>query len=89
VSNRDGVGARVTLAAGGRERTAARFGGGSYQSAADPRLHIGLGAARRVEALEVRWPSGRVDRYGRLAADTGYLLREGEPVPRPLKCWTR
>ena len=44
-SNRDAVGARVTVAAGGRRQVAQRFGGGSYQSAGDPRLHFGLGSA--------------------------------------------
>ena len=44
-SNRDAVGARLTVVAGGRRQVAWRFGGGSYQSASDPRLHIGLGDA--------------------------------------------
>src|SRR5262249_14081170 len=83
-SNRDAVGARVTVIAGGRRQVAWRFGGGSYQSASDPRLHFGLGDTDRIEAIEVSWPSGRVDRFGPLAADAGYLLREGQPEPRPL-----
>ena len=83
-SNRDAVGARVTVHAGGRRQVAWRYGGGSYQSASDPRLHFGLGEAARVESIEVKWPSGRVDRYGPLAADTGYLLREGQAGALPL-----
>jgi hypothetical protein len=83
-SNRDGVGAQVTVTAGGRNQVAARFGGGSYLSASDPRLHFGLGAARRADRVEVRWPSGRRDTYEGLAAGAGYRLREGDPVPRPL-----
>jgi tetratricopeptide (TPR) repeat protein len=83
-SNRDGVGARVAIVAGGRRQAAWRFGGGSYQSASDPRLHFGLGAAGRVESVEVSWPSGRVDRFGPLEADAAYLLREGRPDPIPL-----
>jgi thioredoxin-like negative regulator of GroEL len=86
-SPRDGVGARVTLESGGRTQVAVRLGGGSYQSAGDPRLHFGLGTSRRIDRLEVRWPSGRVDRYHGLAGDTGYLLREGSPEPRPLPGW--
>jgi thioredoxin-like negative regulator of GroEL len=82
-SNRDAVGARVTVIAGGRRRVVWRFGGGSYQSAADPRLHIGLGDANRIEQLEVAWPSGRLDRFGPLAADGGLHIREGS-VPKPL-----
>ncbi len=88
-SNRDGVGARVTLTAGGRRQVAQRVGGASYQSANDPRLHFGLGMSDRVESLEVRWPSGKVDHYKDLPAGTGYLLREGDPKPRPLPGFTR
>jgi hypothetical protein len=83
-SNRDGVGAQLTMAAGGRRQVAQRRGGGSYQSANDPRIHFGLGDAARVELVEVRWPSGQVDRNLDLAVGTGYLLREGEAKPRRL-----
>ena len=84
-SNRDAVGARVVVRAGGRRQGAQRVGGGSYQSANDPRLHFGLDKIGRIDEVEVRWPSGRVDHHRDLAADTGYLLREGETLPRPLK----
>jgi hypothetical protein len=83
-SNRDGVAARVTLEAGGRRQVAQRFGGGSYLSAGDPRLHFGLGTADRVDSVEVRWPSGCIDAYRGLSVDRGYLLVESVPEPRPL-----
>jgi hypothetical protein len=76
-SNRDAVGARVTVLAGKRRQVRWRFGGGSYQSASDPRLHFGLGDATVVDALDVTWSSGRVDHFGPLAADAGYQIREG------------
>src|SRR3954468_13886709 len=57
-SNRDGVGALVRVTAPRREHVRGRGGGTSYLSASDPRLLFGLGAAARVERLEVRWPSG-------------------------------
>jgi len=80
-SNRDGVGARVTIACGGRRLMAERTGGGSYQSASDPRLHFGLGTFRQIESVEVRWPSGQVDHHEGLIADREYRLREGaKPV---------
>jgi len=88
-SNRDAVGARVTVVASSRRQVAWRFGGGSYQSASDQRLHFGLGDADRVEAVEVAWPSGRVDRFGPLAADAGYLVREGGAEPTPLAGFPR
>jgi hypothetical protein len=84
-SNRDGVGARVAIEAGGRRWVSQRFGGGSYQSAGDPRLHFGLGAATRIDRLEVRWPSGRVDRHEGLAVDRRYRLREGDAEPKPVR----
>ncbi len=89
VANRDALGAKVAVLAGGRRRVAWRVGGGSYQSAADPRIHFGLGNADRIEAVEVTWPSGRVDRYRGLRVDTGYLLCEGEDRPKPLEGYPR
>ncbi len=82
-SNRDGVGARLAVSAGGRIRVAARLGGGSYQSAGDGRIHLGLGSFDRVEFVEIRWPSGRVDRHRDLAVDTNHVLREGDTSLKP------
>ena len=67
----------MTVTSGGRLQVARRVGGGSFQSAADPRLHFGLGPSDHVASVEVRWPSGRVDRYQDLKADAGYQLKEG------------
>ena len=75
-SNRDGVGARVEVVAGGRRQSAWRVGGGSYQSAGDPRLHVGVGDAV-IESVKVYWPSGSVDAHPGLTAGRGYRLREG------------
>ena len=75
--NRDAVGARVTVTAGGRSRTKVRAGGTSYLSASDPRLLFGLGEAPGVEQVEVRWPGGRVERFGALAARRYVTLKEG------------
>ena len=59
-SNRDAVGARVVVIAEGRsDGRAWRFGGGSYQSAGDPRLHFGLGWPERVPSGS-RSPGRRV-----------------------------
>jgi hypothetical protein len=95
-TNRDAIGSLVTVRRGGSTWVQARYGGGSYQSSGDPRLHFGLGlgkdeaeAASRTVEVEVRWPSGRVDRYHNLGADRGYLLQEGEASPRPLAGFSR
>jgi hypothetical protein len=84
-SNRDAVGARVTVAVASRRQVAWRIGGGSYQSSGDPRLHFGLGPSRRVESVVVHWPSGWVDRYRDLKADTSYLLRERQTRPELIR----
>jgi tetratricopeptide (TPR) repeat protein len=89
ISNRDAVGAIVTIRAGGVAQTRQRLGGGSYQSASDGRIHVGLGTASRIEQVEVRWPSGKTDRWTDLAADTGYLLLEGNRVPAALAGFPR
>ena len=82
-SNRDAIGAKVQVKAGGRTRVAQRFGGGSYQSSGDPRLHFGLGPIERVDEVEVRWPSGRVEKWTGLSPG-GYRLKEGDPGVKPL-----
>ncbi len=84
-SNRDAVGARVTVTTKSRRQVAQRQGGGSYQSANDPRLHFGLGKNDRVDSIEIRWPSGKLDRFTDVSADTGYLAREGEAKLLPLR----
>jgi hypothetical protein len=83
-SNRDAVGARVTVTSSGRTQTATRYGGGSYLSASDSRLHFGLGPSTKVDRIEVTWPSGRKNCYLGLAVDTAYHLREGDPASKQL-----
>jgi enediyne biosynthesis protein E4 len=77
-SNRDAVGARVAVLAGGRKLVRHRKGGGSYCSASDPRLFFGLAEAAGADLVEVRWPSGLVQRLGPLVGDRSYRVVEGE-----------
>jgi hypothetical protein len=60
-ANRDAIGARLTAGVGPLSLLRTRDGGGSYLSSSDPRVHFGVGAATRIDRLEVRWPSGRVE----------------------------
>jgi enediyne biosynthesis protein E4 len=76
-SGRDAIGARVTLTADGRARARELVGGGGYLTASDARLRFGLGETTRVELLEVRWPSGLVERFPAPAIDRYTKLREG------------
>ncbi len=76
-SNRSAIGAVVAVSAGGRTMTRPVIGGGSYLSQSDLRLRIGLGADRRADLVEVRWPSGATDRHEGLSTERPWLLREG------------
>jgi hypothetical protein len=49
-------------------------------SHSDTRAHFGLGAAARVDRIEIRWPSGIVDVASRLEADRFYVAREGTGI---------
>ncbi len=82
VSNRSAIGARVTCITGKHRQTDEVRSGGSYFSQNDLRLHFGLGAAKRVDLLEIRWPSGRVERYADLPADRQINLTEGNAAAR-------
>jgi enediyne biosynthesis protein E4 len=79
-SNRDGIGARVTIDAGGRRQVAEVRSGGSYVSHNDMRPHFGLGTAGRVDRLTIRWPSGQVDTATGLEPDRFYEAREGAGI---------
>jgi len=76
-SNRDGIGARVEVEAGGSRQIDEVRSGGSYLSQSDLRLHFGLGAAARVSRITIRWPSGAVDRLSGIPADRHVVIEEG------------
>ena len=61
-SNRSAISATVTVTAGGRRQVRAVLSQSSYYSHDDLRLHFGIGAAARVDSIDVRWPDGRVQR---------------------------
>ena len=56
-SNRDAIGATVTVAAGNLTRAQQVKSGGSYLSSHDPRLNFGLGARDHIDSVEIHWPS--------------------------------
>jgi hypothetical protein len=78
-SNRDGIGARVEVLAGGKHWTAERVAASGYLSQNDGRLHFGLGTATSIDKLIIHWPSGNeqtlehigVDRVLRVEEATG------------------
>ncbi|PYX42429.1 MAG: hypothetical protein DMG81_01690 [Acidobacteria bacterium] len=76
-SNRDAMGARIKVTAGGISQIREIAGGGSYLSQNDLRANFGLGKAVRVEAVEVQWPSGQHQLFRDIPADQFYLVEEG------------
>ncbi len=80
-SNRDGIGARITLKAGSRLFVDEVRSGSSYISSNDMRVHFGLGAATKIDSLEVRWPSGLLERFENLTVDAIHTLKEGSGTP--------
>jgi hypothetical protein len=82
-SNRNAVGARVEVEAGGRTLVRFVHGGGSYLSASDRRLLIGLGSADRADRVTVTWPSGERQEYRGLEAGRGWRLTQGKDQPEP------
>jgi hypothetical protein len=79
-SNPAAVGATITWEAAGIKRTRLKTGGGSYLSSHDPREILGLGQSTKIDLLEVRWPSGVVDKITSLPVDTYVKITEGKGV---------
>jgi hypothetical protein len=77
-SNRLAIGARLKLVAGGMTQTEEIRSGGSYLSQSDLRLHFGLNAASKIDSVEIRWPSGKIETLKDLDADRFYSVLEGE-----------
>ena len=79
-SNRSAIGAQVRLTAGGTTRIAMVKTGSSYLSQSELPLTFGLGQASKVEQVEIRWPSGQVDRLGPQDAGQTLTVTEAKGV---------
>jgi len=79
-SNRAAIGARVSIRAAGVRQFNEVHGGGSYLSQNDLRLHFGLGTAKKMESVEIRWPNGTVETLQNVAADCIYTIVEGAGI---------
>jgi hypothetical protein len=76
-SPRDAVGATVYVTANGMKQRGDVLSGGSYLSSNDPRPHFGLGQATTVDAIEVHWPSGKVEHFTVPGVDRIVTITEG------------
>ncbi len=88
-SNRDALGARVTVhvrapekdGAVDHQQTQEVRSGGSYISQNDFRLHFGMGQATKADLIEIRWPSGLTQRLENVSANQILKIREGTAQP--------
>ena len=81
-SNRDGIGARLTVQAGGLSQIWEIKRTVGIYSCSDPRAHFGLGTATKVDLLRVAWPSGRIQEFHDIAADAHYVVDEAAGLSR-------
>jgi hypothetical protein len=80
-SNRDGIGARIRVKAGARILIDEVRSGSSFDSNNDMRVHFGLGAAAKIDWVEVRWPSGLLEKFENVAVDGIHQIKEGTGTP--------
>jgi len=77
-SNPGAVGAVITWTAGGVKRSRLKTSGGSYLASHDPREVLGLGKATKLDSLEIKWPSGKVDKLTDLPINQYIKIVEGQ-----------
>jgi hypothetical protein len=80
-SNRDGIGAKITVKAGTHVFVNEVRSGSSYDSSSDQRVHFGLGAATKIDSVQVRWPSGLLEEFKDVKVDGFNTLKEGSGTP--------
>jgi hypothetical protein len=79
-SNRDAIGARLRMTAGGRTLVRDVTSGVSYQGQNDLRVHFGLGSRTQADRIEIRWPSGLIEPLTEIAANQIITVREGKGI---------
>ena len=78
-SNRDGIGARIKLVAGGKTQYSEVIFAAGYASSSAGPVHCGLGTATSASAVQIRWPSGAVQELKDVQADRLVKVREPNP----------
>ena len=79
-SPRDAIGAVAYVTTGSLRQRADVISGASYASTSDPRLHFGLGDHTKIDELEIRWPSGMVEKLYPTSIDRILTITEGKGI---------
>ncbi len=81
-SNRDAVGARITLTAGGLKQMHEINGANGYAGQSMSRAHFGIGKAATVDSVEIRWPNGLIEKVSGVAVNKINKVTEGKGLQR-------
>ena len=76
--NRDGIGARIRVTSGGTTQVRDIRSSSGYLSQSDPRAHFGIGKSKKVDRIEVRWPSGRTSTLDNVKVNQVITVTEPE-----------
>jgi enediyne biosynthesis protein E4 len=80
-SNRDGIGAKITVyPVGGAKQWQMMRSGSSYCSQSELTVTFGLGLVERIERVDIEWPSGKVDKLANVAINQLHIVKEGSGV---------
>ena len=88
-SNRDGIGAVVKVSAGSDWQSQMMRSGSSYLSASELVLTYGLAQHDHADTIDIRWPSGQVEKLSNVAAGQTITVMEGKGITSTLKYGTR
>jgi hypothetical protein len=81
-SNRDAIGARITMTAGGLTQIHEIDGGNGYAGQASKRAHLGIGTATKIDSVEIRWPSGLKEKVSGVAVNKINKITEGKGLQK-------
>ncbi len=88
-SNRDGIGTVVKLTTGGETQSQMMRSGSSYLSASELVLTFGLGQREQAETIEIRWPSGQIEKLTNVGAGQTITVTEGKGITGNRKFGTK
>jgi hypothetical protein len=80
-SNRAAIGARLAAHVGSRQIVRDVFPANGFMGQGPVEVMLGLGSAKRIDRLQVRWPNGKTQEFADLSADQTLIITEGQAVP--------